>query len=266
MSWKWAARYAAQSAITDRSCRFTRALGSWRAQACSTGPRVMPFDTDGDESCAFDERAAASLFPILGSPPDSAASKGAAAILADGPRPWDWEYDALAVGRASQGHALYLTTSCVLERLHLVSALSLDVSASRRVLRAALGDAARQFWQENLSRDRPSCASQHNALSRFLWEAEVSYCYDAKPCMTNVLASVTDFNDANEVARKSAINPYHHSGHAADVTAAASHMLCCPEVTARLTATDAFAVRGRDTRERALSLASGKARFCNSVP
>ena len=84
--------------------------------------------------------------------------------------------------------------------------------------------------------------------------------------MTNVLASVTDFNDANEVARKSAINPYHHSGHAADVTAAASHMLCCPEVTARLTATDAFAVRGRDTRERALSLASGKARFCNSVP
>ena len=37
--------------------------------------------------------------------------------------------------------------------------------------------------------------------------------------MTNVLTTVSDFNDATEVARKSVINPYHHSGHAADVTA-----------------------------------------------
>ena len=102
-----------------------------------------------------------------------------------------------------------------------------------------------------MPRDRPSCAlSQHNALSRFLWEAEVSYCFDAKPCMTNVLTTVSDFNDATEVARKSVINPYHHSGHAADVTAAASYMLCCPEVNARLTATDALAVSEERERER----------------
>ena len=101
-------------------------------QDCSANPCVAPFDVDGRahdtanapifqngkparHSDAADVMGTA-LCAIPGYLADSQTSKNTVRLLTEGPRPWDWDYDALAVQDASEGHALYLTTTCVLER------------------------------------------------------------------------------------------------------------------------------------------------------
>ena len=167
-------------------------------EACSSAPRIDPFN-DGDDAGPsddnLDQEEDHAVPQIPGYAVDSSASIGAVQILTGTtPRPWDWGYNALSVAAASEGHALYLTMQISLEQLHIVAALALD----------------------------------SDALSRFLYEAEVAYCFDAQV--------------SSGAASCSPKNPYHHSGHAADVTAAASHMLACEEVSSRLQAADALAV------------------------
>ena len=243
--------------------------------ACRGNP-LEPFDIIDEENHDGLSQKAASWSPLMGSsPPGSpgtatrvtgmhavlelpgnpsdSAQRGAVALLTgDAPRPWEWGYDALAVAEATEGHALYLTANTCFERLHLVAALGLDSTA----------------------------------LSCYLWEAEQSYCFDAHPPPKRLQAQSQQFqlpgaSYASTIFRSSSqtmrledvdhqtetpaldwrarqmLNPYHHSGHAADVTSAAAHFLCSNVISARLTATDVgavlFAAAMHDFRHPALS-------------